>query len=121
MFTVTERMSMQEPSIQMVPRDFNVNISPSIFENVKENMVPKDKKLSHDSLMSSFTELLTNIEGIIILFHFLNKISGRDFNITCPIVMIKEPESHILFHITRKTTYREKTVFPEPSASVRSK
>lgn len=62
MFTVTGRMTMQEPSIQMVPRDFNVNISASIFENVKENMLPKDNKLSHDSLMSSFTELLTNIE-----------------------------------------------------------
>ena len=80
MFTVTGRMTMQEPSIQMVPRDFNVNISASIFENVKENMFPKDNKLSHDSLMSSFTELLTNSEGIVILFQFLNKIFG--INIT---------------------------------------
>ena len=66
---------MQEPSIQMVPRDFNVNISASIFENVKENMVSKNNRLSHNSLMSSFMELLTNIEGIVILilFPILNK------------------------------------------------
>ena len=78
MFTVTGRMTMQEPSIQMVPRDFNVKISASIFEHVKETMVHKENKLSHDALMSSFTELLTNIEGIIIFFQFLIKIFGRD-------------------------------------------
>ena len=78
MFTVTGRMTMQEPSIQMVPRDFNVKISASIFEHVKETMVHKENKLSHDALMSSFTELLTNIEGKIILFQFLIKIFGRD-------------------------------------------
>ena len=78
MFTVTGRMTMQEPSIQMVPRDFNVNISASLFEHVKENMVHKENKLSNDALMSSFTELLTNIEGIIILFQFLIKIFGRE-------------------------------------------
>ena len=78
MFTVTGRMTMQEPSIQMVPRDFNVKISASIFEHVKETMVHKENKLSHDALMSSFTELLTDIEGKIILFQFLIKIFGRD-------------------------------------------
>ena len=81
MFTVTGRMTMQEPSIQMVPRDFNVNISASIFENVKENMVSKNNRLSHNSLMSSFMELLTNIEGIVILilFPILNKKFCRDY------------------------------------------
>ena len=78
MFTVTGRMTMQEPSIQMVPRDFNVKISASIFEHVKETMVHKENKLSHDALMSSFTELITNIEGKIILFQILIKIFGRD-------------------------------------------
>ena len=77
MFTVTGRMTMQEPSIQMVPRDFNVKISASIFEHVKETMVHKENKLSHDALMSSFTELLTNIEGKIILFQILIKIFGN--------------------------------------------
>ena len=67
MFTATGRMTMQEPSIQMVPRDFEVNISSSLVEGVSSkcpNVYANNEDCSSRTiLMSSFASLLDENEG----------------------------------------------------------
>ena len=66
-FTSTGRMTMQEPSIQMVPRNFPVDISHGLVECLNQNL--NDLKAENGSgsnektLLHSFTSLLGGNDG----------------------------------------------------------
>jgi DNA polymerase theta len=66
-FTSTGRMTMQEPSIQMVPRNFPVDISHDLVECLNQNLNELKAENGNCSrqttLMHSFTSLLGEDEG----------------------------------------------------------
>ena len=71
-YTATGRMTMQEPSIQMVPRDFEVNLSSSIIKNTKDvikfDTDTNTEVANRTMLMTSFESFIDRNEGMYISY-----------------------------------------------------
>ena len=75
MFTATGRMTMQDPSIQMVPRDFEVSLSSTTQSNktgeVQENRPTNTDIANGTMLMTSFSSFIDEGKFIVVTLNGL--------------------------------------------------
>ena len=62
MLTATGRMTMQDPSIQMVPKDFEVNLTSSVLDPTSAAAKNLDKTTPN---MSNASMLMTSFESFL--------------------------------------------------------